>query len=691
MKLGTKTIILIGSLVVLLCGVSSGIMLYFHEISLREAVHAGVDGIARASALNISAFIQDSQKNAEIIAANLPLEALQSGRMTEIETYLKKMTNLHRFPNGVFILDRKGDFLIDYPPHPDLKGKSFAFRDYFRRTVSEGRGVVGEPYFSKRTGAPVLTFTAPILDSNKQLVAVVACSVDLLAPQALGGLRTQRIGKNGYLYVFDKSRLMILHPDSSRLLKRDVPPGANRLLDRAIDGFEGVGETINSRGIPMLLGYRHIPHTSWIIGVQMQKAEAFASLHESRRIMLATAVIGLLLVLVVGFCAVQRITLPLQHLHLAANMIMEELGNPDRSQGGKVITLLDSIRTRDEIGDLSQTFREMVQRQRRSVGMLRKAANQWELTFDSVHEALLCLDRDGNILRINRTAGDWLRIPLPAAVGKPAHLLIQGDFTRTQPWLDPEALDTEHSLVWRDALPTRAGIYEFAVSPIRDGAATSGILLLVRDVSEQTRMENSIREMAFKDALTGLPNRVLLMDRLEQSIIACDRKKCRCAVLFLDLDRFKPVNDTFGHDTGDELLRQVAKRLAGSLRRNDTVARLGGDEFVIVFPEFSDQEDLNFVARKIIKILAEPFEISGHVVQTGTSIGIALFPEDGTVAQDLIAHADAAMYVVKRDGRGSFRMYRHDLNLASAETEREGEASRQTSPDPVLPLIPLSS
>ena len=659
MKLGTKTIILVSSLVILLCGVSSGIMLYFHEKSLRESVHAGVDGIARASALHISAFIQDSRQNAELIAANLPLKALQAGRMTEVEAYLKEMSARHFFGNGVFILGPDGGFLADYPPHPELKGVSFAFREYFKRTVSQGRGIVGEPYFSKRTGQPVLTFTVPVFDAKRRLLAVVACSVDLLAPQALGGLRTQRIGKNGYLYVFDKSRLMILHPDSSRLLKRDIPKGANLLLDQAIDGFEGVGETVNTRGIPMLLGYRKIPDTSWIIGVQMKKDEAFESLYESRRLMLGTAALSLLFVILVGFRAVQRITLPLQHLHRAANTIMEELGNPELSRDDKVIAQLDGIRTRDEIGDLSRTFRELVQRQRQSVSMLRKAASEWEMTFDSVHEALLCLDRDGNVLRINQIAGDWLRISPALAVGKPAHLLVLND-PATPAWMDTGSLDTEHSLVWSDGLPTREGMYEFAVSPMRDRENISGILLVVRDVTERTRMENAIRQMAFNDALTDLPNRVLLLDRLEQAILACHRKKRRCAVLFLDLDRFKTVNDSFGHDTGDELLRQVARRLESSLRRNDTVARLGGDEFVIVLPEFADQEDLELVAGKIIKVLSEPFEIFAHVIRTGTSIGIALFPDHGAVAQELIAHADAAMYAVKREGRGDFRMYQQD-------------------------------
>lgn len=657
MKLGTKAAILFTPLVVLLCGISSGSMLYFHEAALRASVHAGIDGIARAHAHNISAFLHDSQQRAKLIAANLPVEALRAGSTAKVEAYLQKMGQLDRFANGVFILDGAGRFLADYPPHPELRGNSFAFREYFQRTISEQRGVVGQPYFSKRTGAPVLTFTAPVLNSRKSIVGVVACSVDLLAPQALGAVSAQRIGKTGYVYVYDKSRLMVLHPDRSRLLKRDIPEGANRLLDQAIKGFEGVGETTNSRGVDMLVGFRSIPDTNWIVGVQIPKDEVFASLYESRRLMVGTALLFTLLLLIIGTWAMQAITLPLHHLHSAATTIMDELGNPEPCKGSEVLGLLDNIRTRDEIGDLSCTLGELVKRQRQSVGMLRKVASEWELTFNSVHESVLCLDCDGTILRINRTAGEWLRVHPAAAVGKPAQLFIPWDSTETPAWLAPDLLDTEHQRTWAGFLNTREGNYLFSVSPIRDCDTVSGILMLVRDVTEQTRMDNAIRQIAFNDALTGLPNRLLLMDRLEQSIISCQRKNCRCAILFLDLDRFKPVNDSYGHDAGDELLRQVAGRLQAGLRRNDTVARFGGDEFVILLPELPDKEVVALVAEKIIKSLGEPFEIGGHLIQTGSSIGIAVCPDHGSNAADLIARADAAMYAVKREGRGNYRMY----------------------------------
>ncbi|MEI7432067.1 MAG: cache domain-containing protein, partial [Betaproteobacteria bacterium] len=251
MKLVTKTILLVVSLLVLLFGTFSAIVLHHHERSLRESVLAGVDGMARANALTVSSFIADSMRSAEAITANLPIKAFQKGDFGAVNQYLREASLLSRFDNGIFILDAKGMLRADFPHHPEVHGTSFAYREYFIRTVKEKRGVISEPYESKRTGSPVLTFTRPVFDPQGQLVAVVACSMNLLESEALGQLLNQKVFNYGYLFLFDKSRLIIIHPDIERVLKRDIPEGSNDLLDRAINGQEGVGETVNSRGMPM--------------------------------------------------------------------------------------------------------------------------------------------------------------------------------------------------------------------------------------------------------------------------------------------------------------------------------------------------------------------------------------------------------------------------------------------------------
>ena len=176
-----------------------------------------------------------------------------------------------------------------------------------------------------------------------------------------------------------------------------------------------------------------------------------------------------------------------------------------------------------------------------------------------------------------------------------------------------------------------------------------------------------VEYLAYHDGLSGLPNRSLFSKLLRRSIKMAHRYKRRLAVLFLDLDRFKQINDTLGHEAGDELLKEVARRLKGCLRDTDTVARLGGDEFVVLLPELGSANDAAVAAQKILTVLADPFVLVGQEFRVTASIGICAFPEDGEDEQTLTKHADIAMYQAKEDGRNNFRFYSEQLNANSLE------------------------
>ena len=190
-----------------------------------------------------------------------------------------------------------------------------------------------------------------------------------------------------------------------------------------------------------------------------------------------------------------------------------------------------------------------------------------------------------------------------------------------------------------------------------------GFASLVQDVTERLNTERTIHYMAHHDALTGLPNRRLMQDRLNQAIMAARRKQRHVAVLFLDLDRFKVVNDTLGHDTGDFILKDVARRLVSCVREGDTVSREGGDEFVMILPDLERPESARIVADKILKELARPMEIGGHEIHITPSIGISHYPNDATDVHQLLKHADNAMYQAKDAGRNTVRFFTNDLNF----------------------------
>ena len=195
----------------------------------------------------------------------------------------------------------------------------------------------------------------------------------------------------------------------------------------------------------------------------------------------------------------------------------------------------------------------------------------------------------------------------------------------------------------------------------------AGLYGVARDISERKRAEEIISFQAYHDQLTHLPNRVLFKDRLELAIAQAQRRTGALAVMFVDIDRFKLVNDTYGHAEGDALLRAIAARLSATLRRGDTLARLGGDEFTVLLPDINTPEDAEVIASKILEALAAPIMLSQGEYRATVSVGISLFPRDGATAEDLTRHADIAMYQVKRSGKNAFRFFDPALNTHHRE------------------------
>jgi diguanylate cyclase (GGDEF)-like protein/PAS domain S-box-containing protein len=177
------------------------------------------------------------------------------------------------------------------------------------------------------------------------------------------------------------------------------------------------------------------------------------------------------------------------------------------------------------------------------------------------------------------------------------------------------------------------------------------------DITERKQLEQKLADMATHDPLTGLPNRLLLSDRLTVGLAQAQRNDTRLAVMMLDLDRFKTVNDTFGHLVGDELLKAAGERLMGIVRKSDTVARMGGDEFVVLLLQIAKTEDAVKVAQKILVAFRKPFALNPYRVRTTTSIGIAIYPEDGEDVETLFKNADTAMYWAKEQGRDNYELY----------------------------------
>lgn len=198
------------------------------------------------------------------------------------------------------------------------------------------------------------------------------------------------------------------------------------------------------------------------------------------------------------------------------------------------------------------------------------------------------------------------------------------------------------------------------------------------DITDQKKLEEEIMHLAHHDTLTGLPNRLLFANIVEVELLQARRNHQKAALLFLDLDRFKEVNDTFGHEAGDDLLREVSKRLKATIGESDTAARIGGDEFNIVLADIERTDDVARTARRIIDALRKPFYIAGHEVHCTTSIGISVYPDDSEERENLYRYADIAMYHAKMLGRNMFQFYNPAINIRSIETIRLESMLRQS-------------
>ena len=202
---------------------------------------------------------------------------------------------------------------------------------------------------------------------------------------------------------------------------------------------------------------------------------------------------------------------------------------------------------------------------------------------------------------------------------------------------------------------------------VDDTGEISGVIALVRDITERKAAEQQIEYQAYHDALTGLANRRLFQEHLSLALALAQRRENIVAVLFLDLDHFKVINDSLGHSIGDALLQHVAGRLKNAVREGDTVARVGGDEFTIVLQELKNAQEAAIVAQKVLRTIAAPMDISGHRLYITTSIGITLFPNDGEDAETLLKNADAAMYRAKSEGRNNYQMSTRELSRSTHE------------------------
>ena len=334
---------------------------------------------------------------------------------------------------------------------------------------------------------------------------------------------------------------------------------------------------------------------------------------------------------------------------------------------GKVVGL---VGFRDMLAGAERLYVEDLRRalEQRDQALARSRQNlqMAERVIDASLEGIIITDPEGHIEYVNPTFCQVTGYTTEEVIGRTPALLSSGRhdaaFYRAM-WHELDTHGYWRGEIWNRRKGGALYLERLTITAVTDDAgAVTHYAALFTDITLIRENEERVRRLAYYDPLTRLPNRRLLEDRLALAIRHAHRQQQGLALIFIDLDHFKQVNDTLGHAVGDELLLQVAQRLQARLREDDTLARLGGDEFLALLPEVNAVDEATRVARRLIEAIREPFQIDDNSFRIGCSLGISLYPEDGDSPEALVRNADTAMYRAKREGRNTYRLFRAEMN-----------------------------
>ena len=319
-------------------------------------------------------------------------------------------------------------------------------------------------------------------------------------------------------------------------------------------------------------------------------------------------------------------------------------------------------------------FWRMVTNLKQIKGELEKSQNQLQSIIHNVMDGIITINESGEIQGFNPAAEQIFGYLQQEVLGKNVKMLMPEPDRSEHDAYIKRYLNTGQARILglrgREVMAIRKNGEQFPMELSVSKMVLSGLsyfIGIVRDITERKLVEEKLAHFAHHDYLTDLPNRILFLNTLEHSTLLAKRNNYKVAVLFLDLDGFKQANDTLGHDSGDLLLQEVAKRLTGLVRTSDTVARVGGDEFTLVLNNIESDENAALMSNKIIASLSEPFDLKGQQCHVGGSIGISIYPDDSKSLEKLISQADEAMYLAKQSGKNTYKFYRDVLRQRSSE------------------------
>jgi PAS domain S-box-containing protein len=479
---------------------------YFHQ-QLRENVAAQQFVLISSIAGNIDDNLAAAQEELLKIAKIAPPGILQDPERAQ--AFLEaEAEHKSTFDNSLIVFSRRGDLVAESPFVPGRRGRNFAFRDFIKETLTSGRPVVSAPFLSTyQHRHPVVALTAPLLDPAGRVAGVLVGGLDLTRRNFLGKMAHTRIGRNGYLYLFDTSRTVIMHPDESRIMARDIPPGANRGLDRAVAGFEGTLETVNSSGRPMLTSFRRLKSTNWILAVNFPQAEAYADLEKARRYQIVAMLAAIALCVAVIWFYMEHITAPLQRL----------AGHARSLSGKRGSQRLFASEAASDIAVLAAAFNSMLVELDQEREAVRESEQRLRQIAEHCEEVLFIVSSDlSRMIYINPAYQKLWQLSCQSVYERPGSFLdlVHGeDRDRVVAALKDLAGGRFFNETFRIVRPDRTQRWVHARTyPVRgDDGAIYRHVGIVDDVTRRKLVEEQIRKMQL--AVEQSPVSIVITDR----------------------------------------------------------------------------------------------------------------------------------------------------------------------------------
>ena len=618
------------------------------------------DALGQALQLSHAAATQQNQAVSNAHSLLRVLSALPEIRAGEPEACRKQLADIHGQADNyvnIVVTDANGKLLCA------AKGSgktNFSDRDWYTEVIRKPRFVVGRYIVGRILGQSVLPASYPIIGSGNTVERVVMTAIDVAWLDQL--LRETRLPEGVVVSMLDtEGTVLAQQPGGADSVGKPYHlPGMVKVIPAG--NKNGSGEAMGSDGVPRLFAYTRLSGgagngaTGFVavsIPTDSVLAVADRAFSVNLRLLLGLSVLGLL-----GTWYVTD--------RLVLRRMRGMIATARRIAAGDFAARTELGHGSSELSELARAFDEMA-------ASLQQFFEQTQRVMEVAPEAFVVSDEHGCIVMVNAQTEKLFGYSRDELLGQSVEMLLP---QRTH------ALHAQHRQTYlaapvvrdmgvrRDLAARRKDGTEFPVDislgPLQTDKGRL-IISAVRDISERKEFESRILHQATHDALTDLPNRVMFREHVARAMLHATRSEKLMAVLFLDLDGFKNINDTLGHEAGDELLKSVTDRLAGVLRQDDLVGRQGGDEFTVLLQGVRTVQDIVMIVEKLLAAIAEPFALGSNEMHVTASVGITVFPFDDNEVESLLRNADTAMYQAKEAGKNCFRFYTAEMNTAMRE------------------------